>query len=205
MCDCLLPATRLRRALAAPAAILVQVLQAGLLGQRDSLSPFRVVLMSCAASLLGDLVFIGRLGLGLAGAAWTTVLSQVQAPGQDMPWRTCRATAAALLLKPPVGRRGPGAHTFSRSAALPGAVLGRGAAPTEHPAQPRASGARAARAAGADRPGRHLWPAFCLLLLQECLLPHAPGALAAGSESYHGRQTSTGLWRAHAFEIQALC
>ena len=50
--------------------------QAGLLAQRDSLSPFRVVLATSAVSLAGDLLFIGRLGWGVAGAAWTTLLAQ---------------------------------------------------------------------------------------------------------------------------------
>lgn len=54
-----------------------QVAQAGLLGQRDSLSPFRAVLATSAASLLGDVLLVGQAGMGLAGAAWTTVLSQV--------------------------------------------------------------------------------------------------------------------------------
>lgn len=51
--------------------------QAGLLAQRDSLSPFRVVLATSTVSLAGDLLFIGRLGMGVAGAAWTTVVAQV--------------------------------------------------------------------------------------------------------------------------------
>ncbi|KAL4431117.1 hypothetical protein ABPG75_006373 [Micractinium tetrahymenae] len=64
------------RALALPAVVLVQVAQAGLLAQRDSLSPFRVVLAASAVSLAGDLLFIGGLGWGVAGAAWTTVAAQ---------------------------------------------------------------------------------------------------------------------------------
>lgn len=53
-----------------------QVAQAGLLAQRDSVSPFRVVLATSAVSLAGDLLFIGGLGWGVAGAAWTTVAAQ---------------------------------------------------------------------------------------------------------------------------------
>lgn len=64
------------RSLAAPAAILTQVAQAGLLGQRDSQTPFKVVVTSIAVSLLGDVVLIGSLGMGVAGAAWTTVAAQ---------------------------------------------------------------------------------------------------------------------------------
>lgn len=55
-----------------------QVAQAGLLAQRDSLSPFRVVLATSAVSLAGDLLFIGALGWGVAGAAWTTVAAQAR-------------------------------------------------------------------------------------------------------------------------------
>lgn len=51
--------------------------QAGLLAQRDSLSPFRVVLATSAVSLAGDLLLIGRYGMGVAGAAWTTIFAQV--------------------------------------------------------------------------------------------------------------------------------
>lgn len=64
------------RALALPAVILSQVAQAGLLAQRDSLSPFRVVLATSCVSLAGDLLLIGQLGMGVAGAAWTTILAQ---------------------------------------------------------------------------------------------------------------------------------
>lgn len=64
------------RALAAPAALMMQVAQAGLLAQRDSLSPFRIVLVTSALSLAGDLLLITALGLGLEGAAWTTAAAQ---------------------------------------------------------------------------------------------------------------------------------
>jgi putative MATE family efflux protein len=79
-CDpVLLPAAReyLKiRALAAPAAIVTQVAQAGLLGQRDSRTPFKIVALSIIASLIGDAWLIGGLGWGVAGAAWTTLASQ---------------------------------------------------------------------------------------------------------------------------------
>ncbi|PSC76204.1 armadillo repeat-containing 8-like isoform B [Micractinium conductrix] len=64
------------RALALPAVVVGQVSQAGLLAQRDSLSPFRVVLATSAVSLAGDLLLIGRYGMGVAGAAWTTIFAQ---------------------------------------------------------------------------------------------------------------------------------
>lgn len=64
------------RAFAAPAAILTQVCQGGLLAQRDSVNPFKVVLFSLALSLAGDLYLVGVLGMGLVGAALTTVAAQ---------------------------------------------------------------------------------------------------------------------------------
>jgi Na+-driven multidrug efflux pump len=64
------------RALAAPAAIVTQVAQAAHLAQRDSLTPLRIVLLSIALSLAGDVALIGGLGMGIAGAAWTTVAAQ---------------------------------------------------------------------------------------------------------------------------------
>ncbi|KAI7844559.1 hypothetical protein COHA_001917 [Chlorella ohadii] len=87
------------RALALPAVITVA--QAGLLAQRDSLSPFRVVLATSAASLAGDLLFIGRMGLGVAGAAWTTVLAQYL--GAMLLLRTLRRSAVRPRLLVPSG------------------------------------------------------------------------------------------------------
>lgn len=69
------------RALAAPAAIVTQVAQAGLLGQRDSRTPFKIVLVSIFLSLLGDLWLIGGCGMGVAGAAWTTAAAQYLSAG----------------------------------------------------------------------------------------------------------------------------
>lgn len=71
------PKCRVLLALLPPA----QVAQAGLLAQRDSLSPFRVVLATSLFSLLGDWLLIGRCGMGVAGAAWTTILAQASEPG----------------------------------------------------------------------------------------------------------------------------
>jgi len=79
----------------------LQVAQAGLLAQRDSLSPFRVVLATSAASLAGDLLFIGRMGLGVAGAAWTTVLAQYL--GALLLLRALRRSAVRPRLLVPSG------------------------------------------------------------------------------------------------------
>ena len=69
------------RALAAPAAIITQVAQSGLLGQRDSKTPFKITVISIMLSLLGDLWLIGGLGMGVAGAAWTTAAAQYLSAG----------------------------------------------------------------------------------------------------------------------------
>ena len=64
------------RAFAAPAAIITQVAQAGLLGQRDSKTPFKIVLISILVSIVGDVWLIGGMGWGVQGAAGTTVAAQ---------------------------------------------------------------------------------------------------------------------------------
>jgi putative MATE family efflux protein len=63
------------RAWAFPAAIATSVLQGSFIAQRDSGTPFKIVLTSIVLSALGDYVLISR-GFGIAAAAWTTLLSQ---------------------------------------------------------------------------------------------------------------------------------
>lgn len=74
--------------------------QAGLLAQRDSLSPFRVVLAISCVSLVGDLLLIGRLGMGVVGAAWTTVAAQARhcSAEQTVVLRSALPCAAAQCL-----------------------------------------------------------------------------------------------------------
>jgi Na+-driven multidrug efflux pump len=76
-----------------------QVAQAGLLAQRDSLSPFRVVLATSLFSLLGDWLLIGRCGMGVAGAAWTTILAQYMSAGLLL--HALRRTRVAPTLRVP--------------------------------------------------------------------------------------------------------
>lgn len=45
-------------------------------GLGDSRSPLLFVAVACGVNVVGDLVFVGPLGMGAAGAAWATVLSQ---------------------------------------------------------------------------------------------------------------------------------
>ena len=65
------------RSLAAPAAVYTSVAQSALLGQRDSKTPFKIVLISIVASFLGDVILIGGFKMGVRGAAWTTVIAQI--------------------------------------------------------------------------------------------------------------------------------
>ena len=52
-------------------------LQAGLLAQQDSFVPFIWVAVQSVLNIVGDLVLIMHFHLGLQGAAWATVASQL--------------------------------------------------------------------------------------------------------------------------------
>ena len=64
------------RVLAAPAAVITQIAQSGLLAQRDSRTPFKIVILSILLSFVGDVWLIGGRGMGVAGAAWSTLAAQ---------------------------------------------------------------------------------------------------------------------------------
>ena len=87
------------RAIAAPAAIYTSIAQSALLGQRDSTTPFKIVLFSIMASFLGDVVFIGGLNMGVTGAAWTTVIAQFGSA--VLLWRALQRTKAAPSMEIP--------------------------------------------------------------------------------------------------------
>lgn len=46
-------------------------------GVGDSVSPFLFLAVSCAINIVLDLVFVARLGWGVAGVAWATLLAQL--------------------------------------------------------------------------------------------------------------------------------
>ena len=69
--------------------------QAGLLAQKDSWTPCFGVLIQLVLNCVGDVLLIGHMQLGLAGAAWATVVSQ---------WAGTLVTLWAL---PRSGRVGP--------------------------------------------------------------------------------------------------
>ena len=68
------------RAWAFPAAIATSVLQGSFIAQRDSRTPFWIVLTSIVLSATGDFLLI-RSGFGIAAAAWTTLMSQYFSAG----------------------------------------------------------------------------------------------------------------------------
>lgn len=65
------------RAWAQPAVLATMVVQAGLLAQQDSTTPAVTVLVSVVVNVIANVIAIGWLGLGLFGAAITTVLTQL--------------------------------------------------------------------------------------------------------------------------------
>ena len=68
-----------------PASLIVGVVQAALLGAKDSVTPLIAILYSTVVNLVGDYVLVSRLKMGLQGAAIATAAAQ---------WT---ATAALLL------------------------------------------------------------------------------------------------------------
>lgn len=65
------------RAFAAPAVLTIMVVQASQLAQQDSQTPALTTALSVLVSLLGNVVAVAWLGMGLTGAAATTVATQV--------------------------------------------------------------------------------------------------------------------------------
>ena len=65
------------RALGIPFALIGMVLQCAFLASKNTRVPLLSTLMGGSANLVGDIVMVNYLGLGIAGAAWATVLSQV--------------------------------------------------------------------------------------------------------------------------------
>lgn len=65
------------RAIGQPVVLLTMVLQASLLAQQDAVTPLQVVAAACALNVVGDFVWVPRLGA--VGAAWATLLAQLVA------------------------------------------------------------------------------------------------------------------------------
>jgi len=64
------------RSLSFPAALLGGVLQASLLGAKDSITPLVAIAYSTAVNIAGDYVCVARMGMGLRGAAIATLAAQ---------------------------------------------------------------------------------------------------------------------------------
>lgn len=73
------PATRYVqiRAFSMPTTLLAGVLQAALLGAKDSVTPLIAVVVSTIVNLFGDLFFVCGKGMGTAGAAIATLMAQL--------------------------------------------------------------------------------------------------------------------------------
>jgi putative MATE family efflux protein len=64
------------RAFSIPAAIMTSVLLGSFLAQRNSKTPFSIVITSILLSALGDFLLMSMFDAGIAAAAWTTLVSQ---------------------------------------------------------------------------------------------------------------------------------
>ena len=65
------------RALSMPTSLLGGVLQAALLGAKDSVTPLIAILYSTVINVCGDFILVNRLHMGLKGAAIATLLAQL--------------------------------------------------------------------------------------------------------------------------------
>lgn len=64
------------RAVGIPMVLVALVAHGVLRGERDMVTPFRVVLVAAVANVVIELVMVFGFGWGIAGAAWSTVLVQ---------------------------------------------------------------------------------------------------------------------------------
>ena len=69
------------RTLGLPAVVVASIAQAVCIGVKDTRTPMVAVLLAAALNLVGDFVAVSGLGLGIAGAAWATTISQMCAAG----------------------------------------------------------------------------------------------------------------------------
>jgi Na+-driven multidrug efflux pump len=67
------------RAFSMPTSLLIGVVQAALLGAKDSVTPLIAILYSTTINVFGDLLLVRVLGMGLRGAAIATLLAQLAA------------------------------------------------------------------------------------------------------------------------------
>ena len=84
------------RALALPAVVVASVAQAILIGMKDTRTPMLAVAVAACLNFGGDLLLVSGMKLGIAGAAWATVASQLCAAALLL-----RVLARRRLLTPP--------------------------------------------------------------------------------------------------------
>jgi len=73
------------RALSMPTSLLLGVLQAALLGAKDSVTPLIAILYSTIVNVVGDYILVSRMHFGLQGAAIATTLAQWAATAALIP------------------------------------------------------------------------------------------------------------------------
>jgi Na+-driven multidrug efflux pump len=69
------------RAIALPSVVIATISQAVCIGSKDTRTPMIAVALAGGLNFFGDLVLVNYLGMGIAGAAWATTLSQFAAAG----------------------------------------------------------------------------------------------------------------------------
>jgi len=67
------------RAIGVPFAMVLSIAQAAAIGAKESVAPLAAVIMQSLLNVVLDWWMVGPLGMGVAGAAWATILSQVVA------------------------------------------------------------------------------------------------------------------------------
>ena len=104
--------------------------QSGLLAQRDSWTPCLLVCLTGALNVAGDVYLIGARGMGLAGAAWATVLSQwVGAACLAVALQRKAVRARGLLSSAPRLQRAVSRHSRGRLRDSPEGLAARHGAP----------------------------------------------------------------------------
>jgi len=101
------------RGLSMPTALLYGVLQAALLGAKDSLTPLIAIAYSTVVNVVGDLLCVCKLGMGLKGAAIATLLAQWAGTLALIP--SCRKKLFAS--KPPTTETKVSSKSFLKFAA----------------------------------------------------------------------------------------
>ena len=70
-----------------PVVLTSMVVQAGLLAQRDVLTPLQVISTACTLNIVGDIFLVPRLGA--SGAAWATLVRKSLSPMDGGSNRGC--------------------------------------------------------------------------------------------------------------------